>query len=109
VADFGLSFIQETDEAPETVSSASPNPYAVGSKIVLALNRFAEEALKDEKVSDTAHSISTLVATIRSTASCSGGGTHRWMAPERIIPTDTAKATPASDVYSFAMLIVEVC
>ncbi|KAG7451900.1 kinase-like protein [Guyanagaster necrorhizus] len=39
-------------------------------------------------------------------------GTTRWMAPERLIPEDfhlaSARPTPESDVYSFAMLICQL-
>ncbi|KAJ6550431.1 kinase-like domain-containing protein, partial [Mycena vulgaris] len=57
-------------------------------------------------------SISTLAATVLSAASSTGGGTFRWMAPERLVPSaydlPTAKATMRSDVYSFGMLVLEV-
>lgn len=39
-------------------------------------------------------------------------GSYCWMAPERFFPTisgkNTRKPTKASDVYSFAMLVIEV-
>ncbi|KAJ7251950.1 kinase-like domain-containing protein [Mycena rebaudengoi] len=106
VADFGLSFIQENDEA-EQISHVAPDPFAVA-----IIRAQCAEALRAGKLSDTPQSISTLAATVLSTASCSGGGTYRWMAPERLVPSaynlPTAKATLASDVYSFAMVLVEV-
>ncbi|KAJ7152389.1 kinase-like domain-containing protein, partial [Mycena filopes] len=41
-----------------------------------------------------------------------GGGTYRWMAPERLnsraCELRTQEATKASDVYAFGMLVVEV-
>ncbi|KAJ7641852.1 kinase-like domain-containing protein [Roridomyces roridus] len=40
------------------------------------------------------------------------GGTSRWMAPERLVPSafdrPSPKATASSDVYSFGMLMLEV-
>lgn len=45
-------------------------------------------------------------------SSFSGAGTYRWMAPERLIPEaleiPSAKPTFASDVFSLAMLAIEV-
>ncbi|KAJ7925790.1 kinase-like domain-containing protein [Mycena leptocephala] len=70
------------------------------------------EAISTGRLSITPRSISILAATVLSAASCSGGGTFRWMAPERLVPSafelPTVKATIQSDVYSFGMLMLEV-
>ncbi|KAJ7463033.1 kinase-like domain-containing protein [Mycena latifolia] len=87
VADFGLSFIQREDLIEASSHTAG-------------------------RLSPSVTSISTLAATVLSAGSSTGGGTFRWMAPERLVPSaynlPTAKATMKSDVYSFGMLVLEV-
>jgi serine/threonine protein kinase len=105
IADLGLSFIQETTVVEP--SHAVEDPFAVA-----ILRRQCAEAISTGRLSVTPRSISTLAATVLSAASSSGGGTFRWMAPERLVPSayglPTAKATTQSDVYSFGMLMLEV-
>ncbi|KAJ7777681.1 kinase-like domain-containing protein [Mycena maculata] len=106
IADLGLSFIQEEQEN-ETPSHAVEDPF-----VLAILRAQCSEALRSGKLSVSAASISTLAATVLSAASSTGGGTFRWMAPERLAPSaydlPTARATMRSDVYSFGMLILEV-
>jgi hypothetical protein len=103
IADLGLSFIQETTVVEP--SHALEDPFALA-----ILRRQCAEAISTGRLSVTPRS---LAATVLSAASCSGGGTFRCMAPERPVPSafelPTAKATIQSDVYSFGMLMLEVC
>ncbi|KAJ7159615.1 kinase-like domain-containing protein [Mycena filopes] len=79
------------------------------SSIRLRLN--CSNSLAAGGLSTSPESVSSLAATILS-ASSAGGGTYRWMAPERLNPQAyelrTQQATKASDVYAFGMLVVEV-
>ncbi|KAJ6619582.1 kinase-like domain-containing protein [Mycena sp. CBHHK59/15] len=106
VADFGLSFIQESDPAE------APEPAKIDPFVLRILRAQCAEALRAGRLSQSDQSISTLAATILSTASASGGGTWQWMAPERLSPSaygnPTARATKKSDVYAFGMLVIEV-
>ncbi|KAJ7120907.1 kinase-like domain-containing protein [Mycena epipterygia] len=106
IADFGLSFIQP-ENSTEEASHVVEDPFALA-----ILRAQCCEALRAGRLSHSATSISTLAATVLSGVSSTGGGTFRWMAPERLVPSaydlPTAKATMKSDVYSFGMLILEV-
>ncbi|KAJ6603657.1 kinase-like domain-containing protein [Mycena sp. CBHHK59/15] len=106
IADFGLSFIQEFN-LPQTPSHVVQDPLALA-----ILRAQCSEALRAGGLSRSATSISTLAATVLSAASSTGGGTLRWMAPERLNPSaynlPSPKATMKSDVYSFGMLVLEV-
>ncbi|KAJ7135292.1 kinase-like domain-containing protein [Mycena crocata] len=109
IADFklGLSFIQD-ENLVEQPSHVVADPFA----LAIARARCAR-AIKTGGLSLSPKSISALAGTILSAAvSSTGGGTFRWMAPERLVPSaydlPTAKATMKSDVYSFGMLMLEV-
>ncbi|KAJ7463490.1 kinase-like domain-containing protein [Mycena galericulata] len=106
IADLGLSFIHEENES-EAPSHSVEDPFALA-----ILRAQCSESLKSGKLSISAASISTLAATVLSAASSTGGGTFRWMAPERLVPSayelPTARATVRSDVFSFGMLVLEV-
>ncbi|KAJ6549829.1 kinase-like domain-containing protein, partial [Mycena capillaripes] len=105
IADLGMSFIQETNVAEP--SDAVRDPFALA-----ILRCQCSEAIRTGRLSVSPRSVSTLAATILSAASSGGGGTFRWMAPERLVPSayglPDAKATGSSDVYSFGMLVLEV-
>lgn len=106
VADFGMSFIQRGN-LTEDPSHAVHDPFALA-----ILRAQCSEALRTGRLSHSPASVSSLAATVLSAASSTGGGTFRWMSPERLVPSaydlPTAKATMKSDVYSFGMLILEV-
>lgn len=99
IADFGIASIQEHAEPPPLTEL---EPYAQQALLLKC-----REALKDGGMSVTlASSLSSRMS------SFSGAGTYRWMAPERLIPEaldmPSAKPTFASDVFSLAMLAIEV-
>ncbi|KAJ7138576.1 kinase-like domain-containing protein [Mycena filopes] len=105
IADLGLSFFQDSTAVEE--SHAAEDPFAVA-----ILRAQCSEAIRTGRLSVSPRSITTLAATVLSAASSAGGGTFRWMAPERLVPSaydlPTAKATMKSDVFSFGMLMLEV-
>ncbi|KAF9455944.1 kinase-like domain-containing protein [Collybia nuda] len=99
ISDFGIASIQDHAEPP---SLSELNPH--GQQTLL---RKCKDALKHGGLSVTfASSLSSRMS------SFSGAGTYRWMAPERLIPEaldiPSAKPTFASDVFSLAMLAIEV-
>ncbi|KAJ7752643.1 kinase-like domain-containing protein [Mycena metata] len=105
IADFGLSSIRALN-LPNHDAKCFPN-----FKDIDILYAQCSAALEAGGLSTEPDSISSLAATIMS-ASSGGGGTDRWMAPERLFPRayklSTQQATKASDVYGFAMLVFEV-
>lgn len=69
--------------------------------------------LRFGRSSHTSAETKSLRSTLNSALSTrSGAGTVNWMAPERLVPKDynraSAAATFSSDVFSFAMLVLEV-
>ncbi|KAJ7764709.1 kinase-like domain-containing protein [Mycena metata] len=107
IADLGLSFVQDSTGAATEQSHTAEDPFALA-----LLRAQCAEAIRSGRLSLSPRSISTLAATVLSAASSTGGGTFRWMAPERLVPSaydlPTAKATMQSDVFSFGMLMLEV-
>ncbi|KAF7352187.1 putative serine/threonine-protein kinase/receptor [Mycena venus] len=105
IADLGLSFIQDTTVQEESHTVRDPLAHAI-------LRAQCSEAIRSGRLSVSPVSISTLAVTVLSATTSSGGGTFRWMAPERLVPSayglPSAKATAKSDVYSFGMLMLEV-
>ncbi|KAG6865041.1 hypothetical protein C0991_005534 [Blastosporella zonata] len=102
ISDFGIATLQEDiEQAPPTMGTVR--------KWGTVNIRNLKKALKEGGMSqDHAQSLFSRVSNI----SRSGGGTYRWMAPERLIPEKfglkSANATFASDVFSFGMLSIEV-
>jgi len=99
ISDFGIASIQEHVE---------PSPLAALNQAEekSILRRCREALRRGGKSQSLASSLSSRMS------SFSGAGTLRWMAPERLIPEEldlqSAKATFSSDVFSFAMLSIEV-
>ncbi|KAG6917273.1 hypothetical protein DXG01_003221 [Tephrocybe rancida] len=96
ISDFGLAALQENIEVPSPVHHTLPIDI-----------RTCKTALREGGMSQSlASSILSRVSNF------SGGGTLPWMAPERLLPENfgfkNAKPTFASDVFSYAMLAIEV-
>ncbi|KAF9026203.1 kinase-like protein [Hymenopellis radicata] len=101
ISDFGLSFVYEAPgraTASDTVASV-PEPLSYARLI----RAFTSAGMPESQGSSLA---STLLSSDLSQA-----GTIHWMSPERLYPEEyeqaRAKATPQSDVFSFAMVAVE--
>ncbi|KAF8060700.1 kinase-like domain-containing protein [Lyophyllum atratum] len=99
ISDFGISSLQEHIQ-PLPLAALDPAREEY-------LLRHCQEALRYAGKSQS------LASTLSSRmSSFSGAGTYQWMAPERLLPEDyglsSAKATFPSDVFSFAMLAIEV-
>lgn len=99
ISDFGIASIQDNAELPP----------------LMALNAIEQQAWfhRCRTALQEGGRSQTLASTLSSRmSSFSGAGTYRWMAPERLIPEElglpSAKPTFASDVYSWAMLALEV-
>ncbi|KAG6917272.1 hypothetical protein DXG01_003220 [Tephrocybe rancida] len=99
ISDFGVATLQEDIEAPP-IAAKTPTWRPIDIQT-------CKVALRESGMPQSlAPSLFSRVSNF------SGGGTFRWMAPERLMPKEfgfkSAKPTFASDVFSYAMLAVEV-
>ncbi|GLB36878.1 putative protein tyrosine kinase [Lyophyllum shimeji] len=101
LCDVGLATIQD-----EAGLLRSPTATSDPGRLKLLLDLYTSALVQRGRPPSMASTLSSRMSTL------SDAGTLQWMAPERIDPSLfgllSAKATFASDVFSFAMLAVEI-
>ncbi|KAG6886766.1 hypothetical protein C0992_002477 [Termitomyces sp. T32_za158] len=97
LSDFGVSALQDSIKPVQATVDTTPK---WGSITIQHLN----QALRRGGLSEN---LSPILFSRLSNISC--GGTYRWMAPETLTSeSESGKATFSGDVFSFAMLSIEV-
>ncbi|KAG6883035.1 hypothetical protein C0993_008215, partial [Termitomyces sp. T159_Od127] len=100
LSDFGVAAFQEINQPIQSTVEITPKWRPINIQ-------HCKEALRSAGLSE---SLSPTLFSRLSNISC--GGTFRWMAPEYLIPEafniQSGKATLSGDVFSFAMLSIEV-